>query len=97
MQSGLAEAKNITEAFIQQLLTIREQLVKDAHAYIGDPSGTNFEPIVCFPSMVVLYRYRVAHALHKLVPYYRASLLKLLTAARVWTFTLARKLASIFY
>lgn len=67
-KSGLAEAKNITEAFIQQLPTIREQLVKDAHAaYIGDPSCTNpFEPIVCFPSMVVLYRYRVAHALHKL-------------------------------
>ena len=67
-KTGLAEAKSITEAFIQQLPTIREQLVKDAHAaYIGDPSCTNpFEPIVCFPSMVVLYRYRVAHALHKL-------------------------------
>ena len=67
-QEGICEAKSITEAFITQLPTLRDKLVKDAHAaYVGDPSCTNpFEPILCFPSMVVLYRYRVAHALHQL-------------------------------
>lgn len=67
-REGIAEAKGIAEAFIMQLPTLREKLVKDADAaYLGDPSCTNpFEPILCFPSMVVLYRYRVAHALHQL-------------------------------
>ncbi len=65
---GMREAKEIMTAFLDQLPAIREQLVKDAHAaYTGDPSCTNpYEPILCFPSMVALFRYRVAHALHKL-------------------------------
>ena len=44
------------------------QACKDAYAaHLGDPSCTNpFEPILVLPSMVVLYRYRIAHALHQL-------------------------------
>ncbi len=65
---GMREAKDIMMAFLDQLPAIREKLVKDAEAaYSGDPSCTNsYEPILCFPSVVALFRHRVAHALHEL-------------------------------
>jgi len=61
-------ANRLTGAFLRALPRIRELLAEDARAaYEGDPSARSpGETVFCFPSLIALTHYRVAHELHVL-------------------------------
>ncbi|MDD5034699.1 MAG: serine acetyltransferase [Methylococcaceae bacterium] len=61
-------ALEITRAFAVQLPTIRALLVSDLQAaYQGDPAATSFaEILLCYPGMIAIMYYRLAHALFRL-------------------------------
>jgi len=61
-------ARGLAEAFLATLPRLRDQLAEDAQAaYEGDPSSRSAgEAIFCFPSLVALTHYRVAHELYRL-------------------------------
>lgn len=58
----------ITRQFAARLPAIRALLVSDLHAaYQGDPSANNYaEILLCFPGMIAIIHYRLAHELHQL-------------------------------
>lgn len=59
------EAENITLAFMQRVLPIREKLTTDLDAaYLGDPAARSVEEILLsYPSVEAVSTYRVAHEL----------------------------------
>ena len=61
-------AKYKTKQFLMALPKIREMLSKDAEAaFTGDPAAKGVgETIFCYPSMMALTNYRLAHELYKL-------------------------------
>ncbi|WP_416341246.1 serine O-acetyltransferase EpsC, partial [Solidesulfovibrio sp.] len=61
-------ARGLAEQFLRALPRLRDQLAEDAAAaYEGDPSSRSpGEAIFCFPSLLALTHYRVAHELHVL-------------------------------
>ncbi len=61
-------AKEVVRQFLSCLPEIRALLATDVEAaFEGDPaSKTPGEAIFCYPSIVALCHYRIAHALHKL-------------------------------
>jgi serine O-acetyltransferase len=62
------KALEITHEFLEMLPAIQKVLASDVHsAYKGDPAATSpDEAIFCYPGIVALTNYRVAHALYKL-------------------------------
>lgn len=62
------KAVEITRRFASQLPSIRALLVSDLHAaYRGDPAATSYsEILLCYPGMIAIIHYRLAHALHDL-------------------------------
>ena len=62
------KAIEITRQFAAQLPQIRALLVSDLHAaFEGDPAATSFaEILLCYPGMVAIINYRLAHSLHEL-------------------------------
>ena len=62
------KAVEITRRFAAQLPSIRALLVSDLHAaYRGDPAATSYsEILLCYPGMIAIIHYRLAHALHEL-------------------------------
>ncbi len=60
--------EQITEQFISSIVTIKELLTTDVEAmYKADPAATSFaEVVLCYPSIVAMTHYRIAHTLHKL-------------------------------
>jgi len=70
--SGKAQPKTtaieITRQFARQLPRIRELLDTDiAAAYEGDPAARSVdEVLVCYPGILAIIHYRLAHELHKL-------------------------------
>ncbi len=63
-----ARAKGLAEDFLATLPRIRELLAEDAQAaFEGDPSSRSpGETIFCYPSLIALTHYRVAHELYLL-------------------------------
>lgn len=63
-----ARADEASLALLDQLPKIRELLAGDALAgYEGDPAATSpGETIFCYPSMLVMFHHRIAHALYQL-------------------------------
>ncbi len=63
-----AEAQRLTRRFIAMLPEIRRLLSTDVMAaFEGDPASVSpGETIFCYPSILVLTHYRIAHALHQL-------------------------------
>lgn len=63
-----ARAKRLVGEFLRTLPHLRERLAEDAQAaYEGDPSSRSpGETIFCYPSLVALTHYRVAHELFAL-------------------------------
>ncbi|WP_426338458.1 serine O-acetyltransferase EpsC [Pseudoduganella sp. S-14] len=61
-------ALGITRAFAASLPQIRALVVSDVQAaYAGDPAATSIaEILLCYPGMVAILHYRLAHSLHKL-------------------------------
>lgn len=61
-------ARSITESLANQLPALRDIMVKDLHAaYIGDPAAQSMsEILICYPGIVAIIYYRIAHALHLL-------------------------------
>lgn len=61
-------ARAITESLASQLPDIRDVIVKDLHAaYIGDPAAQSMsEILICYPGIVAIIYYRIAHALYLL-------------------------------
>ena len=61
-------ASSLAGEFLGALPRIRDLLAEDAQAaYEGDPSSRSpGEAIFCFPSLIALTHYRVAHELHRL-------------------------------
>lgn len=61
-------ARSIAESLASQLPEIRDVIVKDIHAaYIGDPAAQSMsEILICYPGIVAIIYYRIAHALHLL-------------------------------
>ena len=59
------EAENITLAFMQRVLHIRETLTTDLEAaYLGDPAARSVEEILLsYPSVEAVSTYRIAHEL----------------------------------
>jgi len=59
------KAKDYATAFIEKLPKIKHLLSTDVvAAYNGDPASTNYgETIYCYPSIVALTHYRIAHEL----------------------------------
>lgn len=62
------KAIDITRRFAAQLPDIRALLVSDLHAaYQGDPAATSYsEILLCYPGMMAVINYRLAHTLFKL-------------------------------
>jgi len=62
------KAIEITREFAAQLPAIRALLVSDLQsAFQGDPAATNFaEILICYPGMIAIMYYRLAHALFTL-------------------------------
>ncbi|MFH2202267.1 MAG: serine O-acetyltransferase EpsC [Elusimicrobiota bacterium] len=62
------EAEKKTAAFVARLSEIRRLLATDVQAhYEGDPAATSTdEAIICYPGMLAITSYRIAHELHKL-------------------------------
>lgn len=65
---GRREARAITRDFAASLPQIRALVVSDVQAaYAGDPAATSIaEILLCYPGMVAILHYRLAHSLHKL-------------------------------
>lgn len=61
-------ARSVAESLASQLPAIRDIIVKDLHAaYIGDPAAQSMsEILICYPGIVAIIYYRIAHALHLL-------------------------------
>ena len=62
------KAIDITRQFAAELPHIRALLVSDLHAaYQGDPAATSYsEVLLCYPGMIAIIHYRIAHALFSL-------------------------------
>jgi len=62
------KANEIVKTFLSQLPKIRRLLATDVDAaFVGDPAAkSKGETIFCYPSILALFHYRVAHALLKL-------------------------------
>ncbi len=62
------QAFNLAKLFSEQLTTIRRQLDSDLEAaFHGDPAADNVDEIlVCYPGILALIHYRIAHVLHGL-------------------------------
>jgi serine O-acetyltransferase len=62
------QAREITQTFIARLPRVQELLAGDAlAAYEGDPAATApDEAVFCYPGMLALTNYRLAHELHLL-------------------------------
>ena len=58
----------ITDAFVARLPEVRRLLMTDVQAaYEGDPAATSpDETILCYPGILALVNYRLAHELHRL-------------------------------
>ncbi len=65
---GERDAQAITRDFAASLPAIRALVVSDVQAaYAGDPAATSIaEILLCYPGMVAILHYRLAHSLHKL-------------------------------
>jgi serine O-acetyltransferase len=63
-----AEAERLTDAFLQRIPELRRMLAMDVQAaYDGDPAATDTEEtIICYPGVLAVLTYRVAHELHRL-------------------------------
>jgi serine O-acetyltransferase len=63
-----ARAQSKTERFLDDLPRIRALLATDVRAaYEGDPAATSRdEAVFCYPGLVAITNYRLAHALHEL-------------------------------
>lgn len=63
-----ADALTITRAFAATLPQVRALLVSDVQAaYAGDPAATSIaEIMLCYPGMLAILHYRLAHSLHRL-------------------------------
>jgi serine O-acetyltransferase len=63
-----ARAQSITRGFLTRLPEIRRMLATDVQAaYEGDPAATcPDEPILCYPGLLAITNYRLAHELHAL-------------------------------
>lgn len=63
-----ARAMTITNAFLNRLPEVRRLLGTDVRAaYNGDPAATSpSETILCYPGILALTNYRLAHELHRL-------------------------------
>ena len=59
------KAKEYSTAFLEKLPKIKQLLATDViAAYNGDPASTNYgETIYCYPSIIALTHYRIAHEL----------------------------------
>ncbi len=59
---------DITRQFIASIPQIKELLTSDVEAmYKADPAARSFaEVVLCYPSIVAMTHYRIAHILHKL-------------------------------
>ncbi len=64
----LHRSEEVVLRFIEQLPEVKRLLATDVHAaYIGDPAAKSHgEAIYCYPSIVAMTHYRVAHALSSL-------------------------------
>jgi serine O-acetyltransferase len=65
---GERDAQTITREFAASLPQIRALVVSDVQAaYAGDPAATSIaEILLCYPGMVAILHYRLAHSLHRL-------------------------------
>jgi serine O-acetyltransferase len=65
---GERDAQAITRDFAASLPAIRALVVSDVQAaYAGDPAATSIaEILLCYPGMVAILHYRLAHSLHRL-------------------------------
>ncbi|QSR20316.1 serine O-acetyltransferase EpsC [Novosphingobium sp. KA1] len=65
---GERRADEIVLAFSRQLPAIRRQLDRDLEAaYAGDPSARSIdEVLICYPGLLAIIHYRLAHVLHGL-------------------------------
>lgn len=63
-----AQAHHLAERFAAELAVIRQQLDTDLEAaYNGDPAADSVDEIlVCYPGILALIHYRIAHVLHGL-------------------------------
>jgi serine O-acetyltransferase len=61
-------ADEITAEFFRRLTSVRAMLADDVQAaYDGDPAARNLdEPVLCYPGMLAVTIYRLAHELHLL-------------------------------
>jgi len=61
-----AAANRITDEYLAQLPTIREQLSEDVQAaFEGDPAATNLEEVIlCYPGVMAVAVHRLAHPLY---------------------------------
>jgi serine O-acetyltransferase len=61
-------AHSITDSFLSRLPSVREILSTDVQAaYDGDPAATStHEAILCYPGVLAMTNYRLAHELHVL-------------------------------
>jgi serine O-acetyltransferase len=62
------KARDLTAAFLRQLKQVQLMLAGDVRAaYEGDPAAANpGEVIFCYPGIVAITNYRLAHELHRL-------------------------------
>lgn len=62
------EVEDITNAFLDKLVSIKRMLLTDIQAiYDGDPAAkTKAEVILCYPGFYAIMIYRIAHVLHEL-------------------------------
>ena len=65
---GARDAHAVTRDFAASLPQIRALVVSDVQAaYAGDPAATSIaEILLCYPGMVAILHYRLAHSLHQL-------------------------------
>ena len=65
---GERDALEVTRDFAASLPAIRALVVSDVQAaYAGDPAATSIaEILLCYPGMVAILHYRLAHSLHRL-------------------------------
>jgi len=62
------ESQRMADAFVERLPEIRRLLATDVRgAYEGDPAATSpDETIFCYPGVLAVTSYRIAHALHEI-------------------------------
>jgi len=63
-----AKADSITNAFLDRLVDIRDELALDVDAHLGgDPAASGSDEVIfCYPGLYAISVYRLAHALHLL-------------------------------